>query len=114
MAGCSGSDSPAATTTTTAATDTTLTTTTAATTTTAPTGDGTVFSAADFGDLEICRAMPAQMAGPFPSPELLLRRDVTEDRNGVPLRVGAQVVDERCEPVEGAILEIWHCDVDGD
>lgn len=116
VAGCSDSDSTSSTTTT-APVDTNVaetTTTAATTTTTAPTGDGTVFTAADFGDLEICQAMPAQTAGPFPSPELLLRRDVTEDRSGVPLRVGAQVVDEHCEPVEGAILEIWHCDVDGD
>lgn len=122
VAGCSSSDNTAdptttstAATSTTAATDTSAATdTTAAATTTVSDDAATVFSAADFEDLGICQAMPEQMAGPFPSPELLLRRDVIEDRDGVPLRVGAQVVDANCDPVEGAVLEIWHCDVDGD
>src|SRR5699024_11620858 len=83
-------------------------------------GDGeldeasTVFGPEDFEDFDVCRSMPEQMAGPYPSPELLLRRDITEDRDGVPLRVGAQLVDADCDPIPNAVLEIWHCDVDGD
>src|SRR5699024_7778888 len=74
-------------------------------------GDGelddasTVFGPEDFEDFGVCRSMPEQMAGPYPSPELLLRRDITEDRDGVPLRVGAQLVDADCDPIPNAVLE---------
>lgn len=54
------------------------------------------------------------MAGPFPSPKLIERRDITEAKPGRALRLGAQVLDSSCEPVPGAVLEIWHCDATGD
>jgi len=94
----------------------TETTTTVAGTSTGTAGGGaaTVLRPADFEALGVCRALPEQMAGPYPSPELIERRDLREDRDGVALRVGAQVVDDACAPVAGAVVEIWHCDVDGD
>jgi protocatechuate 3,4-dioxygenase beta subunit len=74
----------------------------------------TVFTAADFAGLGTCILSPEQTEGPFPSPTLLERRDVTEGLAGYPLRVGVQVVDADCTPIPGAVVEIWHCDVDGD
>jgi len=74
----------------------------------------TSFTAADFEGTIPCAATRAQTAGPFPSPMLIERRDVIEGRPGRPLRLGAQVVDAACEPVPGAVLEIWHCDATGD
>jgi len=74
----------------------------------------TVFTLADFAGLGTCTLSPEQTEGPFPSPTLLERRDVTEGLSGYPLRVGVQVVDASCAPIPGAVVEIWHCDVDGD
>ncbi len=74
----------------------------------------TVFTAADFAGLETCLVYPELTAGPFPSPQLMERRDITEGMPGHPLRVGIQLVDEACSPIPGALVEIWHCDVDGD
>lgn len=39
------------------------------------------------------------------SPE---RADVSDGLDGLPVRLALRVVDESCEPVEGAIVEIWH------
>jgi protocatechuate 3,4-dioxygenase beta subunit len=74
----------------------------------------TVFTPADFAGLGTCLLFPDLTAGPFPSIELMERRDITEGMTGHPLRVGIQVVDESCAPIPGALVEIWHCDVDGD
>lgn len=74
----------------------------------------TVFTAADFEALGVCRLLPELTAGPFPTRVQMERRDITESHAGEPLRVGIRVVDESCEPISGARVEIWHCDVDGD
>lgn len=104
------------TTSTSAATDTTAaaTTTSVAAGTATGTPATTSFGAGDFTDIGLCTATPEQMAGPFPSPKLIERRDVTEGKPGRPFRLGAQVVDATCKPVPGAVLEIWHCDATGD
>jgi protocatechuate 3,4-dioxygenase beta subunit len=73
-----------------------------------------VFTAQDFAALGACRVLPELTAGPFPSRELIERRDISEGMAGHPLRVGIQVVDESCTPIRGARVEIWHCDIDGD
>ncbi|MCC7541252.1 MAG: intradiol ring-cleavage dioxygenase [Deltaproteobacteria bacterium] len=39
------------------------------------------------------------------SPE---RRDVSDGWDGLPVRLALRVVDERCDPVPDAIVEIWH------
>lgn len=39
------------------------------------------------------------------SPE---RRDVSDGWDGLPVRLALRVVDESCEPIEDAIVEIWH------
>ena len=74
----------------------------------------TVFSAADFAALGACLLSPEQTEGPYPTITQLERRDIRESLAGHPLRLGLQVVDEACEPVPGAVVEIWHCDTDGD
>jgi protocatechuate 3,4-dioxygenase beta subunit len=85
-----------------------------ASTPTTGTPSTTVFTAADFAALGACLVFPELTEGPFPSIEQMERRDITEGMAGHPLRVGIQVVDEACEPISGARVEIWHCDVDGD
>ena len=73
-----------------------------------------MFTAADFAGLGACLLLPELTEGPFPTIEQLERRDITEGRAGLPLRVGVQVVDQTCVPIAGARVEIWHCDIDGD
>jgi protocatechuate 3,4-dioxygenase beta subunit len=44
----------------------------------------------------------------------LLREDITEDGEGVPLTLDIQIIDvNTCEPVPEAFLEIWHCNSTG-
>src|SRR4051794_13946502 len=43
-----------------------------------------------------------------------VRRDITEGRPGVPLRLRTYVVDsDTCKPIHNAAVEIWHCDALG-
>lgn len=74
----------------------------------------TAFTAADFAALGTCVLLPELTEGPFPTVSQLERRDITEGREGHPLRVGVRVVDEASAAVPGAVVEIWHCDIDGD
>lgn len=64
-------------------------------------------------DDNICVMTSRQVEGPFyfPSPE---RSDLTEDRVGQLLQLRLQVMRyPECTPVEGAMVDIWHCDADG-
>lgn len=74
----------------------------------------TTLTAADFQGLGSCQLLPGQTEGPFYTDLGLDRRDITEGRAGHPLRLGFQVVDADCEPIPGAAVDVWHCDVDGD
>lgn len=67
-----------------------------------------------FSALAICAIAPSTTAGPFPTIDPLDRQDVTEGYPGHPLRLGVRVVDETCQPVPGARVEIWHADATGD
>lgn len=74
----------------------------------------TTLTAADFQGLGPCQLLPAQTEGPFYTDLDLTRRDITEGRAGHPLRLGLQVVDADCEPIPGAVVDVWHCDETGD
>ncbi|MGI9600863.1 MAG: hypothetical protein ACR2QE_03190 [Acidimicrobiales bacterium] len=69
---------------------------------------------ATFTALSVCTLTPSATAGPFPSIEQLDRSDITEGYAGHPLRLGIRVVDDRCQPIPGAQVEIWHTDATGD
>ncbi|MEU3612748.1 intradiol ring-cleavage dioxygenase [Streptomyces sp. NPDC006872] len=52
--------------------------------------------------------------GPYYIDADKLRRDVTEDREGIPLSLALKVIDsESCKPVRNAAVDIWHCDAAG-
>ena len=60
-----------------------------------------------------CMLTPSQVEGPFfvTSP---LRTDIREGRDGVPLELQLKLVAaDGCSPLEGAGVEIWHCDAAG-
>jgi protocatechuate 3,4-dioxygenase beta subunit len=88
----------------------------ASTTTTTVSGAVAVppLTPADFGAAATCRPLPEKTAGPFPLDRQLDRRVITENSSGRPLRLGLRVVDERCRPIGGAAVEVWHCDATGD
>jgi len=63
-----------------------------------------------------CVLTPSQVQGPFFFDTGLLRRDITEGRPGVALRIQlrlASVSEVSCEPLRGALVEAWHADADG-
>lgn len=62
---------------------------------------------------DVCVLMPEQIEGPYYL-QSDIRFDITEDRKGLPLDLTVEVVQmPDCAPVEGATVEIWHCDAEG-
>ncbi|WP_172296342.1 intradiol ring-cleavage dioxygenase [Pseudoruegeria sp. HB172150] len=64
-------------------------------------------------DTDVCALMPEVTEGPYYLDEVLVRRNIREDRVGVPVLVRMQVVDASCAPVPGARVDVWHCDAQG-
>jgi protocatechuate 3,4-dioxygenase beta subunit len=61
-----------------------------------------------------CTLYPRQTEGPYYLDVDLLRRDVRDGRTGAPLRLELQVVSAAsCAPLEGLVVDIWHCDAAG-
>ena len=64
-----------------------------------------------------CLSTAAETEGPFPikDPSSLQRVNIIGDRTGVDLDIEITILnkDASCEPLEGAIVDIWHCDKDG-
>jgi|SRR6187549_408786 len=61
-----------------------------------------------------CVLTPEQEEGPFYIDLARVRRDIVEDRPGVPLALALTVVDAKtCEPIRDAAVDIWHCDALG-
>lgn len=61
-----------------------------------------------------CVLTPAQEEGPFYIDLGRVRRDIVEDRPGVPLALAITVVDAgSCEPIRDAAVDVWHCDALG-
>jgi protocatechuate 3,4-dioxygenase beta subunit len=76
--------------------------------------DGRSAAAELFDRSASCSLTPEQTEGPFYFDVDKIRSDVREDRDGTPLRLVLRVRDAgRCEPIENAVVEIWHCDALG-
>ncbi|WP_339449485.1 intradiol ring-cleavage dioxygenase [Pseudomonas sp. EA_5y_Pfl2_R50] len=57
---------------------------------------------------------PEQVAGPFFRNPRLLRRNISEGAEGLPLLLRLSIVDAMTgEPVCGALVDIWHCNARG-
>ncbi|MFD7919796.1 intradiol ring-cleavage dioxygenase [Streptomyces sp. NPDC059740] len=55
-----------------------------------------------------------QIEGPYYIDYELFRKDVVEDRTGVPLLLVLRAVDATtCRPIRNSAIEIWHCDASG-
>ncbi|MFD7706182.1 intradiol ring-cleavage dioxygenase [Streptomyces sp. NPDC059785] len=62
-----------------------------------------------------CVLMSSVTEGPYYLDGALVRKDITEGKDGVPLtlRITVQDTTDSCDPVAGAAVEIWHCDAWG-
>ena len=67
-----------------------------------------------FDDAASCELSVEQTEGPYYFDVDAIRSDIREDRGGTKLRLALRVPDAgSCEPIENAILDIWHCDATG-
>ena len=66
-----------------------------------------------------CVTTPTEVVGPYPydlsKNSAIFRTDITEDKTGIPLAVTFTLVNanDNCSVLEGARIDIWHCDKDG-
>lgn len=64
-----------------------------------------------------CVATASETAGPFPTkdPSSLVMTNIVSDRTGIPLDIKITIQDKNngCAVLEGAMVDIWHCDKDG-
>jgi protocatechuate 3,4-dioxygenase beta subunit len=101
------------------ATDGVVTSTTAAATGTSTSASVGTTATTTFGGAGTCVLIPEETEGPYPldlsGDEELFRSYITEGRPGVPLTLTLSLVDVNaaCGPIEGARIDVWHCDGDG-
>jgi protocatechuate 3,4-dioxygenase beta subunit len=81
----------------------------------APSARGTTTTAATTATTSPdCVLTPELTEGPYYLDLDLMRRDITEGRSGLPFDLAVKVVDaESCEPIEDAVVDVWHCDAEG-
>ncbi|MFS4430854.1 intradiol ring-cleavage dioxygenase [Chryseobacterium sp. S90] len=64
-----------------------------------------------------CSVTNTETEGPFPtkSPSTLVQNNIVSDRTGVPFTIAITVqnVNASCAILQGALVDIWHCDKDG-
>jgi protocatechuate 3,4-dioxygenase beta subunit len=80
--------------------------------TTDPSGTGTVTNTGTSSSA--CNVAPTETEGPFPThtPATYSRTDITDGRSGYKM-VSKLVVTSNCSPLANAIVDIWHCDAEG-
>jgi protocatechuate 3,4-dioxygenase beta subunit len=63
----------------------------------------------------VCSTVAAeQEVGPYYVANELLRADIREGKPGVPILLRLAVLDARsCTPLQGAAIDVWHCDALG-
>ncbi|NUM53944.1 MAG: intradiol ring-cleavage dioxygenase [Candidatus Hydrogenedentes bacterium] len=71
-------------------------------------------SAETVGGEKTCILLPELTEGPYYLSTHPFRSDIREDRDGITLKLRLKVRDvSTCAPIEGATVEIWHADADG-
>ncbi|MGW1269132.1 intradiol ring-cleavage dioxygenase [Streptomyces sp. NPDC002491] len=70
---------------------------------------------ASAGSAEACYLLTSETTeGPYYIDADKIRRDITEDKEGIPLTLALKVIDSQtCKPVADAAVDIWHCDALG-
>jgi protocatechuate 3,4-dioxygenase beta subunit len=61
-----------------------------------------------------CVLAPEMTEGPYYLDDQLIRRDITEGKDGVPLQLRLTVQNaSSCKPIAKATVEVWHADATG-
>jgi protocatechuate 3,4-dioxygenase beta subunit len=64
-----------------------------------------------------CSVSPSETKGPFPikTPSQLVLENIKSDRVGVALLINLVIENKNnnCSPLAGVLVDIWHCDKDG-
>jgi protocatechuate 3,4-dioxygenase beta subunit len=55
----------------------------------------------------VCKLTCEQIQGPCYG-ATLVRKDISEGQNGLPVRLALRVLDESCKPIPGATVDVWH------
>lgn len=68
-------------------------------------------------DTGACEGSPSETAGPYPikTPTQLVMENIVSDRTGIALLMTITVLDQSddCLPLVGVLVDVWHCDKDG-
>lgn len=66
---------------------------------------------------QTCAGTNSETSGPFPTitPANLVQNNIVGDRTGIDFSINITIknINNNCLPLEGAIVDIWHCDKDG-
>ncbi|WNE97762.1 intradiol ring-cleavage dioxygenase [Streptomyces luomodiensis] len=64
---------------------------------------------------EVCYRLTSETTeGPYYIDADKIRKDITEDKEGIPLTLRLKVIDsESCKPLAKVAVDIWHCDALG-
>ncbi|MEU9361505.1 intradiol ring-cleavage dioxygenase [Streptomyces sp. NPDC048301] len=67
------------------------------------------------GKGEACYRLTSETTeGPYYIDADKIRKDITEDREGIPMTLRLKVIDsDTCKPLKRAAVDIWHCDALG-
>jgi protocatechuate 3,4-dioxygenase beta subunit len=67
-----------------------------------------------FDETGQCVLTATMTEGPYYVDEALVRRDIRDGRPGVETLLRLKIADSKtCEAVPGALVDIWHCDAEG-
>ena len=60
-----------------------------------------------------CAIVQALTLGPCTTATDLDREDISEGWRGLPMRLALRVVDSSCNPIAGAVVKVWHTNIEG-
>lgn len=60
-----------------------------------------------------CELTTEAIDGPYYVDDVFVRSAISDEREGIPLSLDLKIVDEDCSPIEGATVDVWHCDALG-
>lgn len=63
--------------------------------------------------LATCALVASTTEGPCTTATELLREDISEGWDGLPVRLALKVVDAACTPLAGATVKVWHTNNEG-
>lgn len=61
----------------------------------------------------VCAVVASTTEGPCTTATDLDREDISEAWAGLPVRLALKIVDARCAPIAGAVVRVWHTNLEG-